>query len=70
MGQWYLQNFVLHQYELVDQKFHFCLNFSCYKQATFEKLKTFVQTLYDYNFLGTITEDNSDEEDEMEIGVI
>ena len=33
-------------------------------------MKNFVQTLYDYNFVGTITEDNSDEEDEMEIAVI
>ena len=33
-------------------------------------MKTFVQTLYDYNFVGTITEDISDEEDEMEIAVI
>ena len=41
------------------------LKFSYYKQATFEELKTFVQTLYDYNFMGTVTEDNSDEKDEM-----
>ena len=41
------------------------LKLSYYKQATFEELKTFVQTLYDYNFMGTVTEDNSDEKDEM-----
>ena len=41
------------------------LKSSYYKQATFEELKTFVQTLYDYNFMGTVTEDNSDEKDEM-----
>ena len=36
-------------------------------------MKTFVQTLYDYNFTGTGTvteEDNSDEEDEMTIGIV
>ena len=26
-------------------------------------MKTFVQTLHDYHFVGIITEDNSDEED-------
>ena len=36
-------------------------------------MKTFVQTLYDYNFTGTGTvtkEDNSDEEDKMTIGMV
>ena len=34
-------------------------------------MKTSVQTLYDYNFPGTVTEeDNSDEEDEMTIGIV
>ena len=36
-------------------------------------MKTFVQTLYDYNFtgIGTVTEeDNCDEEDEMTIGMV
>ena len=36
-------------------------------------MKTFVQTLYDYNFTGTGTvteEDNSDEEDVMTIGMV
>ena len=36
-------------------------------------MKTFVQTLYDYNFTGTGTvteEDNSDEEDEMTICMV
>ena len=42
----------------------------CYKQATFEKMKTLVQTLYDYNFVGTVTEKNSDEEDEMTISTV
>ena len=37
------------------------------KQATFEKVKAFVQTLYDYNFVGTVTQYNNDEEDEMAI---
>ena len=32
-------------------------------------MKTFVQTLYDYTVMGTVTEDNSDEEDEMTIGI-
>ena len=32
-------------------------------------MKTFVQTLYDYNLMGTVTEDNSDEEDEMTIDI-
>ena len=26
----------------------------CYKQVTFEKMKAFVQTLYDFNFVGTV----------------
>ena len=42
----------------------------CYKQATFEKMKTLVQTLYDYNFVGTVTEENSDEEAEMTISTV
>ena len=33
-------------------------------------MNTFVQTLYDYNFVGTVTEDNSGEEDEMAIGIV
>ena len=36
-------------------------------------MKTFVQTLYDYNFtgIGTVTEeDNSDEDDGMTIGMV
>ena len=44
------------------------LNFLCCKRATFEKMKTFIQTLYDYNFVGTVTEDNR--EDEMKIGIV
>ena len=41
------------------------LKFSCSQQKTFEKMKTFIQTLYDYNFTGTVKEeDSSDEEDE------
>ena len=48
----------------------FLLKSSCYKQATIEKMKTFVQTLYDYNFVGTVTKDNSDKEDEMTIGMV
>ena len=41
------------------------LRFCCYKQATFEEMKAFVQTLYHYHFVGTVNEDNNDEEDEM-----
>ena len=33
-------------------------------------MKTFVQTLYDCNFMGTVTDDNSDKEDQMEIGIV
>ena len=41
------------------------LKFSCSQQKPFEKMKTFIQTLYDYNFTGTAKEeDSSDEEDE------
>ena len=40
--------------------------FSCSKAINFEKMKTFVQTLHDYNFTGTvIEEENSDDEDEI-----
>ena len=42
------------------------LMFSCSKAINFEKMKTFVQTLYDYKFTGTlIEEENSDDEDEI-----
>ena len=42
------------------------LTFSCSKTISFEKMKTFVQTLYDYKFTGTvIEEENSDNEDEI-----
>ena len=42
------------------------LTFSCSKAINFEKIKTFVQTLYDYKFTGTvIEEENSDDEDEI-----
>ena len=42
------------------------LMFSCSKAIKFEKMKTFVQTLYDYKFTGTaIEEENSDDEDEI-----
>ena len=42
------------------------LTFSCSKAINFGKMKTFVQTLYDYNFNGTvIEEESSDEEDEI-----
>ena len=42
------------------------LTFSCSKAINFEKMKTFVQTLYDYKFTGTvIEEENSDDEDEI-----
>ena len=33
-------------------------------------MKTFVQTLYDYNFERTVTEDNSDKEDEITIEIV
>ena len=42
------------------------LTFSCSKATNFGKRKTFVQTLYDYNFNGTvIEEENSDDENEI-----
>ena len=42
------------------------LTFSCSKAINFEKMKTFVQTLYDYKFTGTvIEEENTDDEDEI-----
>ena len=42
------------------------LTFSCSKAIHFGKMKTFVQTLYDYNFNGTvIEEENSEDEDEI-----
>ena len=42
------------------------LTFSCSKAINFGKTKTFFQTLYDYNFNGTvIEEENSDDEDEI-----
>ena len=42
------------------------LTFSCSKAINFEKMKTFVQTLYDYKFTGTvIEEENCDDEDEI-----
>ena len=42
------------------------LTFSCSKAINFGKVKTFVETLYDYNFNGTvIEEENSDDEDEI-----
>ena len=42
------------------------LTFSWSKAINFEKIKTFVQTLYDYKFTGTvIEEENSDDEDEI-----
>ena len=34
-------------------------------QATFDKIKAFVQTLYDYNFVGTVNKGHSVKEDEM-----
>ena len=44
--------------------------FLCYKEATFEEIKTFAQTLYDYNFVGTVTKDSSAKKDEMTIGIV
>ena len=42
------------------------LTFSCSEVTNVGKIKTFVQTLYDYNFNGTvIEEENSDDEDEI-----
>ena len=38
--------------------------------APFEKMKTFAQTLCDYNIVGTVTKDNSDEKDEMTITTV
>ena len=33
-------------------------------------MKTFVQTLYDYSFVRAVTEDNSNKEEEMKIGIV
>ena len=42
------------------------LTFSCSKAINFGKMKTFVQTLYDYNFNGAvIEEENSGDKDEI-----
>ena len=42
------------------------LTFSCSKARNFGKMKTFVQTLYDHNYNGTvIEEENSDDEGEI-----
>ena len=42
------------------------LTFSCSKAINFEKMKKFVQTLYNYKFTGTvIEEENSDDEEEI-----
>ena len=42
------------------------LTFSCSKAINFGKMKTFVQTLYNYNFNGTVNEEeNSDDENEI-----
>ena len=50
--------------------YYFLLKFLCYKQTTFEKMKIFVQFYYDYNFMGGVIEDSSDEEDEMTIDMV
>ena len=46
------------------------LTFSCSKAINFGKMKTFVQTLYDYNFNGTVIEEEENSDDEDEIIVI
>ena len=33
-------------------------------------MKTFVQTFYDNNLVGTVTKDNSDKEDEIARGIV
>ena len=38
------------------------LKFSCPEQKTFEKLKNFVDSLYDYDYSGVNDEESSDEE--------
>ena len=51
-------------------KIAFLLKCLCYKQAAFDKMKTFVQILYKSNFVGIVTKDNSGEKDKMAIGIV
>ena len=39
------------------------LKFSCPEQKTFEKMKNFVDSLYDYDYCGVNDEESSDEEE-------
>ena len=39
------------------------LKFSCPEQKTFEKMKNFVDSLYDYDYSGVNDEESSDEEE-------
>ena len=39
-------------------------------QATFENIRKFIQTLCHFNFVGTVTEDNSDKEDKITAGTV
>ena len=59
----YQLNMVHRLLHLVDWKFHCCLNFLCLEQKTFEKMKNFVDSLYDYDYSGANDEESNDEEE-------
>ena len=46
----YQLNMVHRLLHLVDWKFRCCLNFLRLEQKTFEKMKNFVDSLYDYDY--------------------
>ena len=51
-----------HCHFLVIEVIPLLLKFSCPEQKTFEKLKNFVDSLYDYDYSGVNDEESSDEE--------
>ena len=53
--KWF-SNIVHHLFHLMDWKF-------CPEQQTFEKMKNFVDSLYDYDYSGVNDEESSDEEE-------
>ena len=59
----YQLNMVHRLLHLVDWKFRCCLNFLCLEQKTFEKMKNFVDSLYDYDYSGANDKESSDEEE-------
>ena len=59
----------MHPYILITL-YEIYIKFSCELEETLSKMKTFVTTLYNYNFTGTERNEQSDEEDdEMEIAI-